>query len=238
MTVLLDAVPFLELSTEEVGGAFSGLLVGNIRSARQRMSRLLFDRRYGVETSEFAHLDQFGLAHHERVYYSPANWGTLRRALPAHEVCADDVFVDLGSGKARMVLEAAARFPFRKVIGVELTEELTEVARANLASTRLRVRSDRVDLVQSDVLDYQIPDDVTVVFLNNPFRGEIFAAAITNLLASVDRNPRPVKVVYFNPVEEPFLLGTGRFRHLRTVTRGRATETEIFGTTRIYSITA
>ena len=132
MTVLLDAVPFLELSTEEVGGAFSGLLIGNIRSARRRMSRLLFDRRYGVETSEFAHLDRFGLAHHERVYYSPANWGTLRRALPAHEVCADDVFVDLGSGKARMVLEAAARFPFRKVIGVELTAELTEVARANL----------------------------------------------------------------------------------------------------------
>jgi hypothetical protein len=54
----------------------------------------------------------------------------------------------------------------------------------------------------------------------------------------VDRNPRPVKVIYFNPVEEPFLLGTGRFRHLRTVTRGRAAETEIFGTTRIYSITA
>ncbi|GAA0437946.1 hypothetical protein Acor_76400 [Acrocarpospora corrugata] len=237
MTVLLETVPLLELATEEVGGAFGGLLAGNIRRARQRLSRLLFDRRYGVETAEFAHLDQFGLAHHERVYYSPANWGTLRRTLPAHEVGADDVFIDLGSGKARMVLEAAARYRFRQVIGVELSAELTEVARANLKSTRLPVRADRVDLIQSDVLNYRIPDDVSVVFLNNPFRGEIFAAAITNLLDSVDRRPRPVRVIYFNPVEEPFLLSTGRFRHLRTVTRGRAGEIDVFGTTRIYSIT-
>ncbi|MEO3853623.1 methyltransferase domain-containing protein [Acrocarpospora sp. B8E8] len=236
MTVLLETVPFLEFAAEEVGGAFSGLLAGNVRRVRQRVSHLVFDRRYGVETSEFALLDQFGLAHHERVYYSPANWGTLRRTLPAREVGADDVFIDLGSGKARMVLEAAARFPFRKVIGVELSGELTEVARANLKSTRLPIRRDRVDLVQSDVLDYQIPDDVTVVFLNNPFRGEIFAAAITNLLASVDRRPRPVKVIYFNPVEEPFLLSTGRFRHLRTITRGRAREIDVFGTTRIYAV--
>ncbi|GIH22347.1 hypothetical protein Aph01nite_06570 [Acrocarpospora phusangensis] len=237
MTVLLETVPFLEIAAEEVGGAFSGLLAGNVRRFRQRVSRLLFDRRYGVETAEFAMLDQFGLAHHERVYYSPANWGTLRRTLPAAEVCADDVFIDLGSGKARMVLEAAARFPFRRVIGVELSAELTEVARANVRSTRLRVRSGQVDLVQSDVLDYKIPDDVSVVFLNNPFRGEIFAAAMLNLLASVDRNPRPVKVIYFNPTEEPFLLSTGRFQHLRTVTRGRAKESDVFGTTRIYAVT-
>ncbi|GAA1013546.1 hypothetical protein Aple_087630 [Acrocarpospora pleiomorpha] len=238
MTVLLEGVPLYELATEELGSAFSGILAGNIRRARQRVSRLLFDYRYGVETTEFAHLDQFGLAHDERVYYSPANWGTLRRTLPAHEVRAEDVFLDLGSGKARMVLEAAARFPFRKVIGVELSPELTEVARANLKSTRLPVHPDRVDLVQSDVLDYEIPDDVTVVFLNNPFRGEIFAAAVTKLLASVDRRPRPVKVIYFNPIEEPYLLGTGRFRHLRTVTRGRTSEIDVFGTTRIYAVTA
>ncbi|WP_308169572.1 class I SAM-dependent methyltransferase [Acrocarpospora catenulata] len=236
MTVLIETVPVIEFVGEGVGVG-GGLLATNIRRTRQTVSRLIFDRRYGVETAEFADLEQFGLAHAERVYYSPANWGTLRRTLPAHEVTPQDVFLDLGSGKARMVLEAASRYPFRRAIGVELSSELTEVARQNLRSTRLRIRAGEVELVQSDVLDYRIPDDVTVVFLNNPFRGEVFATAMRNLIASVDRNPRPVTLVYFNPVEEPFLLSTGRIRHLRTVTRGRAAADDIFGTTRIYRIT-
>ena len=53
----------------------------------------------------------------------------------AREIRPDDVFIDLGSGMGRMVLEAA-RYPFKRVIGVELVEQLHDLARANLASTR------------------------------------------------------------------------------------------------------
>ncbi|WP_336209064.1 class I SAM-dependent methyltransferase [Nonomuraea sp. LPB2021202275-12-8] len=208
-----------------------------LRRVRQRLSRLLYDQRYGVSTADFADLADFGLDHPERVYYSPAHWGTLRRALPPRDVGERDVFVDLGAGKGRMALEAASSYPFRRVIGVELSPELTEVARANLASTRLRVRAGSVEFVQSDALEFAIPDDVSVVFLNNPFRGAIFAMAMERLIASADRCPRPITLVYFNPVEEPFLLGTGRFRHLRTVAPRRRTVGGVFGTTRVYAVT-
>lgn len=211
-----------------VGGPFV------LRGLRRRVARLVYDKRYGVDTSEFADLSEFGLDHPERVYYSPAHWGTLRRALPVGEVAEDDVFLDLGAGKGRMALEAASRYPFRRVIGVELSRELTEIARANLAATRLRLRAGEVEFVHADVLDYEIPDDVSVVFMNNPFRGRIFAEAVDRLIASADRCPRPLRVVYFNPVEEPYLLGTGRFRHVRTVRRG--TGDGVFGTTRVYEL--
>ncbi len=205
---------------------------------RRSIGRLLFERRYGVRTAEFVSLEEFGLAHRDRVYYSPANWQTLRRALPRHEVGEHDVFIDLGSGMGRMVLEAASHYPFKRVIGVELSEELNAIARENVTGTRLRLRCGDIDLVRSDVLDYEIPDDVSVVFLNNPFRGEVFSTVIGRLIASVDRNPRRVTVLYFNPVEEAFLLGTGRFRRLRTVKRGRkAVEDDPFGSTRVYAIT-
>ncbi|UBU09370.1 methyltransferase domain-containing protein [Nonomuraea gerenzanensis] len=222
------------LPAEEV--VMMGGVPVRLRSLRGRLARLLYDQRYGVSTADFADLADFGLDHPDRVYYSPAHWGTLRRALPVRDVGAQDVFLDLGAGKGRMVLEAAGNYPFKQVIGVELSPELAEVARANLVTTRLRTRARKVEIVQSDVLDYDIPDDVSVVFLNNPFRGRTFAAAMDRLLDSADRNPRPITVIYFNPVEEAHLLSTGRFRHLRTVTPWRRKDTGVFGTTRVYTV--
>ena len=53
-----------------------------------------------------------------------------------------DVFLDLGAGKGRMLL-AASRYPFRRVIGVELSDRLAAIARSNVAAFRLRARSGR-----------------------------------------------------------------------------------------------
>ncbi|MGW4662737.1 methyltransferase domain-containing protein [Streptosporangium sandarakinum] len=247
MSVLVETVvspevaPVAQAVADASAAVASGLLGGFGRAhrwLRRTAGRLLFERRYGVRTAEVVSLEEFGLARHDRVYYSAANWRTLRRALPRDEVGERDVFVDLGSGMGRMVLEAASRYRFGKVIGVELSEQLNDIARRNLATTRLRLRCRDVELVRSDALDYRIPDDVSVVFLNNPFRGETFETVIERLVASVDRNPRRVTVIYFNPTEEEFLLGTGRFRPLRTVAHGRGTRQEgPFGLTRVYAIT-
>jgi hypothetical protein len=41
---------------------------------------------------------------------------------------------------------------------------------------------------------------VSVVFFANPFSGRIFATVVDRLLASVDRTPRLLTIIYFNPV--------------------------------------
>jgi 16S rRNA G966 N2-methylase RsmD len=240
--VFLEAVATVELSAELTGTESVGGLLGTARRPyvwlRGSLARLLFEWRYGVRTADFVYLEDLGLAHRDRVYYSPANWMTLRRTLPKAEVGPDDVFIDLGAGMGRMVLEAALRYRFKRVIGVELSARLTEIARTNVAVTRARLRCRNIELITSDALDYAIPDDVTVVFMNNPFGGAVFARVIDKLIESVDRAPRQVKLIYFNPVEEAYLLGTGRFRELRTVRRGmrRRPEAGPFGVTRVYAL--
>ncbi len=129
---------------------------------------------------------------------------TLRRILPPREVTNHDVFVDFGSGMDRVVLQAA-RYPFRKVIGVEISERLHRIARKNLVRNRRRLRCPDIELVHADVLDYELADDVTAAFLYNPFQGEIFPTVVARLLQSVERNPRPLRIIYVNPVEEPLL---------------------------------
>ncbi|WP_158880504.1 methyltransferase domain-containing protein [Amycolatopsis anabasis] len=202
---------------------------------RRAVGQLLFERRYGVRTAELIELGELGIDGENRGYYVPASWRTLRRTLPRRSVGERDVFIDFGSGMGRMVLEAA-RYPFRKVIGVELSDRLHEIARQNVARTRQRLRCRDIDLVRGDVLEYPVPDDVTVVFFNNPFQGAVFTTVIERLLESVDRNPRPLKIIYYNPVEEAAILGTGRFDRVRTIAHARqARAGSPFGWTRVYT---
>lgn len=189
---------------------------------RSAVSDLLFDRRYGVRTAGRIEPGELGLDGHACRGYSPAGWRSLRRILPPREVTDHDVFVDLGSGMGRVVLQAAG-YHFRKVVGVEVSGTLHDIARENIDRNRQRLRCRDIELVHADVLDYELPDDVTVVFLYNPFQGEIFATVIKRLLQSVQRNPRPLRIIYVNPVEERLLLGTGRIRPVRAVGGWRPT---------------
>jgi SAM-dependent methyltransferase len=172
-----------------------------------------------VDTATPVRLADLGLAGRHRVDYVPSGWLTLRRILKRSEVGPDDVFVDFGSGAGRIVLEAA-RYPFAAVIGVELAPELHERAKANLKRCSGRLRAGRVELVNCDVLDYEIPDELTVAYFFNPFGGFVFEAVLQKLLASLERNPRKVRVIYGNPVEEAALIAVGarpvrRLRGLR-----------------------
>jgi SAM-dependent methyltransferase len=185
-------------------------------AVRRTLSRVVIERRYGIETAKEADLADLGLDDQDRVRYEPSGWLDLRRILRPHEVTEDDVFIDLGSGKGRVLL-AAARYPFGRIIGVELSPRLTEIAAANLHAARDRLLCSDVELVTSDVLDYELPTDVTVVYLYNPFRGPVFQAVVDKLIDSVDRYPRPVRVIYRTPLEQSVLLSSGRFELVRSV---------------------
>jgi SAM-dependent methyltransferase len=183
---------------------------------REGLTNILFERRLGVQTSGVIELDELGIADEGRERYKPVGWLILRRILPPSAVTTDDVFLDIGSGKGRAVLLAAA-YPFRRVIGVELSARLIDIAQDNLDRIRARLRCKDVVLVNADAVHYQIPDDVTVVFMANPVRGASFAAVIKNVLDSYDRRPRNLRIIYYHPLEEPTLLATRRVRMIRQI---------------------
>jgi SAM-dependent methyltransferase len=183
---------------------------------RSGVTNVLFENRLGVQTSGEIALDELGIAAVGRQRYQPIGLFKLRRIMPRHSVTGDDVFIDIGSGMGRAVFLAAG-YRFRRVIGVELSRQLVDIAQANLGRCRDRLRCRDVSFVAADATLYEIPDDVTVVFMNNPVQGEPFAAVVRNILASHDRKPRDMRIIYGNPVEEAMLLGTGRVRLIRQI---------------------
>jgi SAM-dependent methyltransferase len=130
------------------------------------------------------------------------------------------VFFDYGSGKGRAVL-AAARYPFKRVLGLEIVEALNEIARTNIALAKPRLKAP-VEVLTADATTFDIPDDVTIVYLYNPFLGEVLPAVQKKIETSLSRRPRSLRLYYACPVE----IGDS-FAGLPWVTSSRALSTGV-----------
>ena len=186
------------------------------RSVKNWLLALILERWLETEQTE-VELDHF---RRDSVLYQPSAWSWLRKALPASDVGPADVFVDFGSGKGRIVFQAA-RYPFARVVGVEISERLNRIARANIDRNRRRLRCQNIELVTADAAAFDVPDDMTVAYFYYPFAGETFRTVIAKIVASIDRNPRRVTLIYAFPKLGDVILETGRFVLKRTA-RSRA----------------
>jgi SAM-dependent methyltransferase len=107
----------------------------------------------------------------------------------------EDVLVDIGCGKGRVLCVAAARATFRRAVGIELMRDLVEIARDNASRMRLRTP---VQVVQGSAAEVSV-DDGTVYFLFNPFGESTLGAVLENLRRSLEARPRQLRVFYRNP---------------------------------------
>ena len=115
------------------------------------------------------------------------------------------IFLDIGAGKGRALL-LAADYPFRRILGIELLPELRRVAVENIA--RYKSDSQRcfaVDCLLGDAVDFPFPPEPTVLYLFNPLPQAGLIRMIGNLERSLEEHPRPVFVIYHNPLLEPVL---------------------------------
>ena len=148
---------------------------------------------------------------YEHGLYRGSSWLMLWELFRRLEVAEDDVFVDIGSGMGRVVFMAAHR-PFRRVIGIEQSGRLTEVAQGIIAGQRHRLKCQDIELLSVDALEWEIPDDLMVVYLSCPFPTEVFGQLVDRLVASIERCPRVVRLIYYYSTtqDRQVLLATGR----------------------------
>jgi SAM-dependent methyltransferase len=126
-------------------------------------------------------------------------------------------FVDVGAGKGRALL-LAAELPFRKVIGVELTEELSRTAQKNVARwSRVAKPKAKIRVVQGDAANFQWPRTPLLVYLYNPFACSLVAQMAENLATAAASGSGLVDLLYVNPTCADILSKQGLFFHLWTV---------------------
>jgi SAM-dependent methyltransferase len=170
------------------------------RLAVYGVSETWYERRLGIHTLGYRTREELGIENKASGYYAPTAYLDFRKAMRLVDVRpGEDVFLDFGSGMGRVVV-MAAMLPFRRVIGVELSAELNGVAVRNLEEVRRRLQCNDVELITADATAFEVPADVTVIYLYNPFRKELLRRVFENIHASLRASPRRVSIVYKNPV--------------------------------------
>jgi len=133
--------------------------------------------------------------------YLPIRPPTARRVVRSLPIgkYSDYTFVDIGSGKGRMLL-LASEFPFRRIMGVEMRQDLHEQALDNLRRFRNpKVQCSQIECHLADATDFVFPDGKLVVYLFNPFSSEVMSKVLMRLDKSVEQDPREIVLVYVYP---------------------------------------
>ncbi len=180
------------------------------------MGDRLFDRLFGIETAGDVPIDEFGFDRSIGTPYQASNWLNLLnlyRVLRSLRIDRDDVFIDFGCGKGQ-VLFVAASFPFRRLIGLDISQRLIDIATLNVKRKADRFAQTEVEFVVTDARSYEIPDDVTVCYFYNPFPTEVVSRIAGGIAASAARVPRDISLIYLN-LQGPDVLVEHGFRPIR-----------------------
>ena len=131
----------------------------------------------------------------------------------AHNL-GDFTFIDLGSGKGRTLLMASDH-PFRRIVGVELIPALHQIAQENVRLYKSESQKCfALEAICADATTFFFPEEPLVVFLFNPFGETGMRRMIANLEQSLSARPRPVYVLYHNPLLEHTLSESEALRKI------------------------
>ena len=127
-------------------------------------------------------------------------------------------FVDIGAGKGRAMLLAAA-MPFRRIVGVELHPALAAAARANVDQFVAGRQAPAMRLEEGDVMRLRMPAGPCCVFLFNPFDLVLMDRFLDKLTRDFRGREDDLDLLYVNDEQRSLMLQ--EHPRLREVWRGR-----------------
>jgi SAM-dependent methyltransferase len=162
--------------------------VPNLRQAVERLNNLLWEIKLGISTGGVIEIEKTDSCHYASVDYS-----IIHKVLRRLDLQPSDTFVDVGSGKGR-VLCCAAQHVCRKVMGIEYSKAFSDAARANL--NRLRGTKTPVDVHTgpAEEFDYR---GATALYFFNPFGPATLDLVLQKLQGDTAGNP--LRLAFVNP---------------------------------------
>ena len=178
-----------------------------------------FDTVYGTETSairEVGTLDITSANARHAVRYEPSPEALVRQAIAILGIePAAFTFIDFGSGKGR-VLMIAAEYSFKRLIGIEFSSELNEIAKHNIARLPSNLNLvDRVSLLCYDAAEFDLPLTDLVCYFYNPFRAAVLGPIVDKLATRATEGHRII-IIYVDPQYRDLFEQTGTFRILHS----------------------
>jgi SAM-dependent methyltransferase len=162
-----------------------------------------FDNRYGVDTGGRIPLSNLAITSNNWIYglhYQAVGIVDFWEILQPFDILYEKfTFIDLGSGKGRALLMASA-LPFKKIVGVEFSEELNRIAQENLSRyPQEDVHCREIELLLMDASNYRFPAGPLVLYMYNPFEQPVMARVLESLVAAFQQYQQRIIVIYYTP---------------------------------------
>ena len=159
------------------------------------------EKEFNTETAEpYFFLDGFSTLG-DGASYSASSYGILKKIINYLNIKPEDVFIDLGCGKGRVVF-FFSRQKLKKSIGVDSNQELIDIAKKNLANFKLN--NSPIEFLNSDAANLQFKEE-TIFFMFNPFGAKTMRAVLRNIEDSLAINPRSIHIIYYIPAHKHIL---------------------------------
>jgi SAM-dependent methyltransferase len=183
-----------------------------------------FDERHGTDTGGLIHAVELGLQTRDHFGYSPMpkemfEWAIANSGIEPGRF-SSFVFIDLGSGKGRALLRAALH-PFRRIVGVEISDALCHVARRNAEIFgKNNPAAPPFEVLNLDAAAYRYPaEDLLVLLVNQSFGGPVLAEVVDHIAQAGREHGREIIVAIAGPARIAVVERSGQFS-LRAETHG------------------
>lgn len=170
---------------------------------RRRYGDAEYDWDYRVDTTSATVGWRDRLLGHFHSAYQPTEPALFKEMMASLKIdFREFTFIDVGSGKGRVLL-MAADYPFRRILGIELLPSLNRVARENLNAYKSdSQRCFALETVCGDARKFIFPPEPILLYLFNPLPESALTEVMTNLDHSLQQFPRVVYLLYHNPLLE------------------------------------
>lgn len=117
----------------------------------------------------------------------------------------NNVFLDIGCGNGYMLLLLNKVIKFKQLYGVEIDENIYKICKKNINISKCS----NIEVYHKNAINFNIPKDVTVIYLFNPFdklnifsknKNEIsyYNQLIKNIKKSYNTNNRKILIIFIN----------------------------------------
>ena len=149
------------------------------------------EKRLGIRTTGYSLAKEDVTLFKDSVVYLPTPYEFIKKTLEKLQFGTDDVFIDLGCGKGRIMFSVAEK-RLKKVIGVEARKDLFAIASDNLKKAKRK--NTPVEIFNTDAASFDMREG-TVFFLFDPFGKNTLAKVIQNIKKSLAADPRKIRIV-------------------------------------------
>jgi hypothetical protein len=169
------------------------------------------ERIYGISTTGIDDLSK-SVSANDREHasiYQPVNYYTAEMLM--NQLDKNDVkgaFLDIGCGRGRL-LAIAASYGFKNIIGIDFSAQLCHEAIGQSYKIEENYPDAAITVECEDARTYEIPNEVSVIFMFNPFDDLVMNDFLTCVRKTLDDYPRKIKILYANPVCRKQLLDAG-----------------------------